>query len=68
MNKYCNKCIVHCLFMLVNTLINVNKWHLIVKCYHNMFKLSTTITKTKTEIKLNLRYVESLNRSYKLKC
>ncbi len=29
-----NKCIVHCLFMLVNTITNVNKLHLIVKCYH----------------------------------
>ncbi len=29
-----NKCIVHCFFMLVNTITNVNKLHLIVKCYH----------------------------------
>ncbi len=29
-------CIVHCLFILVNTLTNVNKWHLIVKCYQKI--------------------------------
>ncbi len=34
MHKYCNKCVDHCSFILVNTLTNVNKWHLIVKCYH----------------------------------
>ncbi len=33
MTKYCNKCIVHCLNILVNTLTNVNKWRLIVKYY-----------------------------------
>ncbi len=28
--------VVHCLFMLVNTVTNVNKWHLIVKCYQTV--------------------------------
>ncbi len=28
---------MHCSFMLVNTLTNVNKWHLIVKCYRIVF-------------------------------
>ncbi len=36
-NKLCNKCIVHCSIMLVNTLTNVQKRHLIVKCYHYLF-------------------------------
>ncbi len=28
--------VVHCLFMLVNTVTNVNKCHLIVKCYQTV--------------------------------